>query len=209
MILDVFKKGTQNRATPQLDRILNLLVAQGKPSYSEMVEDGVVFSGGVTGAGVAPGTAIGTGAGFTLFNPASSKKKLVMLKASAGYISGTLGAGTVFYAGNVNPIAAAVTGTALVVVNNKLGSNAVDRGNHGSLFVSATLPASPTILRPFCNLTALLATTAVSLYQLIDNLDGEFELLPGTALSLEAVAAAGTAPLVTFGFTWAELPLEG
>ena len=38
-----------------------------------------------------------------------------------------------------------------------------------------------------------------------DALDGMLVVPPGSILSLEGVAAAGTSPLVTLGLTWAEV----
>ena len=172
--------------------------------YREAVLRGNVYHASVGSAGVAPGTALGTTAAFTLYNPAGSGKNLVILQASLAYISGTLGAGAVVYAANSNPIAAAVTGTGLTEVNGLVGS-----GNTpvGQAMHTATLPATPTIVRPFCSLTALLATTAVEPYTVIDDVDGALAIAPGCAVSLEAIAAAGTTPLVLFGMTWEEVPV--
>jgi len=127
-----------------------------------------------------------------------------VLRAAMAYLSGTLGAGPIVYAANVNPAAAAVTGTAIVPTNALLGSQlqAV-----GAPKTTATLPATPTILRPFASLGASLATTAVQPWQIVEDVDGEFEIGPGAALSLMGACAAGTSPLVLFGMTWEEVPV--
>lgn len=170
--------------------------------YYEIALRGRLFVGGTAVSGVAPGTAIGTTGAFTLYNPLGSKTRLVVMRASMGYISGTLGAGVVNYLANVVPQAAAVTGTAITAVNCLIGSG---QGANGKPLTTSTLPANPTVMRPFCSLTALLASTAVQPYVVTDDVDGEFIVDEGCALTLHATAAAGATPLVTFGMTWEEV----
>lgn len=184
------------------DGFANMMVQAAGGKYREAVLRGGCFAGGTAAGGVAPGTAIGTTAAFTLANPAGSKKTLVVLRASVGYISGTLGAGVIHWLANVNPIAAAVTGTAITAVNCLLGSRLAATG---LAFTTATLPAAPTILRPFASMGAFLATTAVQAHQLVEDVDGEFVVAPGAAISLHGTAAAGSTPLVVFGLMWEEV----
>ena len=153
---------------------------------------------------MAPGTSIGTTAAFTLFNPKGSGKALVVLRTTIGYISGTLGAGVVHYVANVDPGAAAVTGTAIVPVNCLLSAAT----GVGKPFTTATLPATPSVVRSFVSLTALLASTAVAPWMITEDVDGEFVIPPGCALSLEATAAGGATPLVAYGMTWDEVPFS-
>lgn len=181
-----------------------LVVGQAHGKYYESVLRGGVFAGATAAAGVAPGTAIGTTTPYTLANPAGSGKNLVVLRVTMGYVSGTLGAGLVVYAANINPVAAAVTGTAITVTNLLLGSR---QAGVGLAFTTATVPANPTILRPFCILDAALATSVVGARQIVEDVDGEFVIAPGCALSLQGIAAAGTSPLVMFGMTWEEVSI--
>ena len=209
MHVKFLQRGTTNELTGAVDEALALLVAQAKAQYEDIVGEGNVFGGMTAAAGVAPGTSVGTTAPIALVNPANSAKKLIVLKASVAYISGTLGAGALVYAVNILKTAAAVTGTAIAVVNLKLGTSPADRGNSGLLFTTATLPATPTLVRPFACLDASLATTAgIGFNRTVDNVDGEIQLLENTALSIQGIAAAGTAPLVVFGLVWAEKPLK-
>lgn len=180
-----------------------LLVSQFGPRLFEAVRSGRVFVGGTAATGVAPGTAVGTTAAFTLANPSGSRVSMVVLKVTCAYVSGTLGAGVIHYVGNVNPAAAEVTGTAITVSKTYLSQSSA--GNKGLAFTTATLPATPTVLRPFASLTALLASTAVAPYVIEDKVDGEFVIAPGCSLSLEATAAAGSTPLVCYGATWLEV----
>jgi len=167
------------------------------------VARGRCFSGGTAATGVAPGTAIGTTAAFSLTNPLSSGVNLVILRASMGYVSGTLGAGVVHYLANVNTQLALPTGTAITAYNCLLGSAVAAAGKP---LTTATI-ASPLILRPFVSLTALLASTAVAPWQVVDEVAGEFIIGPGATLSLHATAAAGSTPLVVYGMTWEEVPI--
>lgn len=191
-------KGQTAYARLEVDRSLATMPAH--PDYYDTVMRGMVFSAGTAAAGVAPGTTIGTTAAFTLYNPIGSGVNLIVLQTTLSFISGTLGAGTVHYVVNNNPAAAAVTGTAIVPVNNLLGGVV----SQARAFTTATLPASPTILRPFMSLTAFTTSTAVQIYQCLEDVRGSIIVTPGCALSLEATAAAGTSPLVCFGMTWEE-----
>ena len=171
--------------------------------FYELAQRGNLFYGSTAASGVAPGTSVGTTAPFALYNPAGSGKNLVVVKASLGYISGTLGAGTVFWCANNNVVAAPPSGTAIAAVPGKIDSQIAPIGQP---LTTATLPASPKIVTPAFNLTALLATTAVQPYTVQDFPDGSLIVGPGSILSLQAVAAAGITPLVAFGIAWVEWP---
>lgn len=168
---------------------------------------GLTFAAAIPpGTGQAPGTAIGTTACFTLANAAGSGKNLVLLDISVGYISGTLGAGVLallahFTAGG--SITAPSGGTAITPTNMMLGSTTASVAN---CRFNNTVPASGLMVRAICNLTALLATTAVGVYQLIDKIDGRIAVGPGQAVSVQGIAAAGTSPLITVAATWMEEP---
>lgn len=189
----------QQRAAA-LSKRLAALASNVAGKYYTDTKSARVFHAATAVTGVAPGTAVGTTAAFTLYNPVGSGVDLVVLVATMGYVSGTLGAGVIDYVANTNPGAAAVTGTAIVPVNGYLGG-AVSQAR---AFTTATLPASPTVMRPFCSLTASLATTAVAPFQVEDVVDGAIVVSPGCALSLEATAAGGSTPLVQLGMTWIE-----
>lgn len=181
---------------------LRMMQVHGK--YQDAVLRGRCFVGGTAASGVAPGTSIGTTGAFSLYNPVGSGYNLVVLRASMGYVSGTLGAGVVHYLASTNLAAAATTGTAITAVNCLLGGESAV----GRPLTTSTLPVAPTILRPFCSLQASLATTAVAPWQVFDDVDGEFIVRPGATLTLHATAAAGTSPLVVYGMTWEEVPVN-
>lgn len=201
MILELLDRLT-NKRSAQANTQGHLVVAQGLAKYADLVLQGKVYSGMTAAAGVAPGTAVGTTSAFAIHNPLGSRKNLVILRATMGYISGTLGAGVVVYAANVDPQLARPTGTAIAAKNAKLGSGPAAV----ALPLTTATVGTPLTLRPFANLDASLATTAGIGGQIAgEDVDGEFVVTPGTTLNLQGIAAAGTIPLVAFGMTWAEI----
>lgn len=181
------------------EQVVNL----GGPKYFELVKEGIVFVAQTAVTGVAPGTAIGTTAAAALYNPAGSGKLVVILSANMGYVSGTLGAGVTSWCANSNLVAAAVTGTAMATRNALIGGAATPVA---SALTTATLPATPAPVRNFCSTGPMLATSVVQPWVVTDDIDGAIILKPGAAVSLQATAGAGTSPLVTYAFMWAEIP---
>jgi len=166
----------------------------------DAARDGRLFHASTPATGVAPGTAIGTTAAFSLHNPAGSGMNVAIRKVSMGYISGTLGAGTVWHLINDDPQADAPTGTAIVEEAGVVD----DSGPRAVALTTATI-AAPKIIRPFCSLGASLATTAVEPWQVQEDVEGGIIIPPGCTYSLHATAAGGTSPLVAFGVTWEEI----
>jgi hypothetical protein len=163
----------------------------------------MVFDASTSTAGVAPGTVIGTTGAFTLYNPKTSTKNLVVQEIRMSYISGTLGSGSVFLCANTNAAATAVTGTAITPISTLVGGSGTSQAN---AFTTSTLPASPTMIRPLWTLTPMLATSVFQPFSLEEETNGKYIILPGCSLSLEAVAGAGTTPKVVFSMSWVEVP---
>ena len=170
-------------------------------NYYEQAKRGNLMMGATAVTGVAPGTAIGTTAAFSLYNPKNSPVDLVILKARLSYISGTLGIGVVNWVVNTDPTAAATSGTAITVVNGLLNRDA----GHGKPLTTATLPATPTLARLAFNLPPMLATSVLVPWHADDDVDGAIIVAPGCTASLEGTAAAGTSPLVIFGCLYEEV----
>lgn len=177
-------------------------VAQARGAFHKAAAGNRIYHGMTAVAGVAPGTAIGTTAPIALYNPLGSGVYLSVLAAHMAYVSGTIGVGSVLHCVNIDPAAAATTGTAIT----KVGGRLVQAAGQGRLFTTATLPVTPTVVRPFCSLSPWLATTVLAPYRVEDLVNGVILIPPGCTWSLESVAAAGTTPLVTFGVTWEEIP---
>jgi hypothetical protein len=182
-----------------------VIVGQAHGKYYEAVSRGNVYSAAVPpGTGVAPGTTLTTsGNAFVLYNPKGSGKRLKVLRTSAGYISGTLGAGCLVYACRNDPtVTAPSSGTTITPVNNDVGaannSVAVPRFN-------ATLDSAPTTLRPFCSMGAFVGGANNAPAVCTDDNDGEFVVEQGCSLVVTGVAGSGTSPLLTIGMEWEEI----
>lgn len=190
-------------AAIRLSREGAVLVAQAAGSLQEAADRSRLFWASTASSGVAPGTALGTTAAFCLANPNNSRVRLVIRKVSIGYISGTLGAGTVFAAMGA-PSQTAISGTPITVVQGGGGGGG---GARAAAYTTATIPAAPLAAFPLWTLGAGLATTAGFPSESIIEIDGGLVVEPGGSFVMHAVAAAGTSPLVVFGCAWEEVPV--
>jgi hypothetical protein len=188
---------------PRLGHAGEIVVDDAHGRFYEAVYRGNVFSASTAVAGVAPGTALAASAqAIILYNPAGNTKNYVLLRSAVGYVSGTLGAGSIVY-GNAAQIVA--TGGTAVVPKNSLVGNAA--ASTATVTAAGTCTAVPTILRPAFTLGAFLATTAAVNPPLIDEIAGEFILTPGNIFVMSGVAVAGTSPLILASLTWEEVPV--
>jgi hypothetical protein len=180
-----------------------MCVSQELPPLAEMSKQGEVFIVSTPVAGVAPGTALSTTPPMCLWNPPNSGVRGIVLASSLGYVSGTLGAGSVVYARVASQQTKPSTGTELFpVCTNMSDARGAITAHQGS-----TVSATPTILRAAYILGAGLATTAeLPKAPAKDEIAGEFIIEPGTCFVMQGVAAAGTSPLVLIGVTWHEEP---
>ena len=186
-----------------LSRDAAQLVMLAHHSNIEAARQARCFSACTPAAGVAPGTALSTTPPWTLYNPQGSGIACALLGVSLGYISGTLGKGALVLGGNPSVTQAAQTGgTALTPQCTYLGYT----GTMAQAFQGATLAAAPTLLRPLFTLEALVGAGDTAL-QLTEWLNGTWLLLPGCSLSLQAIAAAGTSPLVLLSGWWEEVAI--
>jgi hypothetical protein len=185
----------------RLERTGGLIVSQGHAPNAEAVARGNVMIASNAVAGVAPGTALSTTPPMAVWNPLGSGKNLVILKTAIGYVSGTLGAGSIVYAQVPNQTTPPSTGTELVPVNALIGTVK----GVGRAFTGSTLWATPTIIRPAYIMGAALASTALGPAVVNDLIDGAIIIPPGNAFVVQGVTAAGSTPLVMIGVTWEEV----
>lgn len=171
--------------------------------YSEPANRAVIMESCTAVGGVAPGTALSTTPPMALWNPPSSGYNLNIIKTSMGYVSGTLGAGSLLYAQVNAQVTVPFTGTELVPVCTKLG---YPRGV-GRTFQGSTLSATPTVIRAAMSCGAFLATTAINQFAVSDVIDGAFSVPPGNVFVMQGLMAAGSTPLVIFGIVWEEIPI--
>ena len=127
---------------------------------------------------------------------------LEIIRVSMGYLSGTLGAGTIQY---ISHVRSEVPHTSASVVE-PVNVYGFSRGAKGRFLSAATVPASGLAVRNFCSLGASLASTAGVPWQIVDPVEGEIVVLEGRGVSLQGIAAAGTSPLVLIEILWAEVP---
>jgi hypothetical protein len=155
-----------------------------------------IFAACTPVAGVAPGTVLSTTPPFTLWNPPNTGRQiqLVPIEALLGFVSGTLGAGSVVY-GVVAQPTQPTGGTVLTPQPAVLGNAATPIGQ---AFQGATLATTPTLIKP----AFVLEATPTKVQK--DAIEGALALLPGQALVMQGVAAAGTSPLVLLALEWAE-----
>lgn len=186
------------------------IVAGVRGKLYESSSRGRIWNACDQGSGVAPGTALGTTALLSLYNPLNSQFMLVVSRVALGYISGTLGAGTIYHcqnplkAGTAAP-AVPTGGTGLTAYPSAIGMQTQPIAV-GQVRVGSTV-TTPIALRPFCSLQASLASTAVAPWQILEDTEGEFIIMPGYCYQLQAVAAGGSTPLVSPGISWEEVPI--
>ena len=173
------------------------------PYYRELARRGMVFGAVTAASGVAPGTSIGTTGALDLYNPSGSPVDLEIIRVSVGYLSGTLGAGTIQYISHVRS-EVAHTGTPIVPIN----ARGFGQGGYGRPLTTATVPAAGLAIRNLCSLGASLASTAGVPWIIVDRVEGEIVVSEGRGVSLQGTTASGSTPLVLFEVLWAEIPVN-
>ena len=171
--------------------------------YTEQSSRGGIYSVCTAVVGVAPGTALSTTPPMVIWNPSSSGVTLNILRVALGYISGTLGAGSVVYAMAGGQTVAPTTGTVLGVST----TSSELRGGQGKAYQGSTVANTPTIVRPAFTMGAFLASTATPPAPIFDLPDGSITVPPGCCFVVQAIAAAGSTPLVLIGVEWEETPI--
>ncbi len=192
--------------TGRMDHQGALVVQEANPVLTEITYRGQTFAAAIPpGTGQAHGTAISTTAAFCLANPATSGKNLVLQEINAGYISGTLGAGilALLVHNTAPPITAPSGGTAITPTNMLLGFGTVSVSN---CRFNCTVPATGIMIRTLFNMSQIAATAALTV-PAVYYLHGGVIIAPGTAVSVQGVAAAGATPLIVVGAVWVEQPV--
>ena len=175
--------------------------AHGK--YFEAASRGNLFMASLAVGGVAPGTAFSTTPTIALWNPPGSGILCAIQQVWVGYVSGTLGAGTLCHGVNPSQVTAPTTGTEITPQGALLG---VLRAKTRA-YTGATVSVTPVILRASLHLGAALATTATFPAVAYDEVDGSIVIPPGSLWAYHGVAAAGTTPLVIVSALFEEVPI--
>lgn len=176
-----------------------LVVSQGHGKYQELVLTGNSYIGANLG-GTPVTTQVGLSAttpALTLYNPVGSGVNLVMISCTIDITTSPAGASGFMLAYNLKG-AGAPTALTLANVTNAI----LDNGKLpiGQCYRIATLAAVPLAFR-FIGGTS--GASAISGIELIDNIDGEFIIPPGVAVSLQATAAAACLA----SFSWEEISI--
>lgn len=174
----------------------------GGTGMGEPASRGTMYSAATAVGGVAPGTALSTTPPFVLWNPPSSNKNLVLHRVSLGYVSGTLGAGSLVLAQSKAQGSAPTTGSELSVQNNFIGGAA----GVGRVFQGSTITTAPTILRSLIVMGAFVGG-ANNIGPIECLVDGAYVVPPGTLIAIQGVAAAGSSPLTIIAAEWEEIPV--
>jgi hypothetical protein len=178
------------------------VITAAHATYAEAVLRGGVMEACTGVAGVAPGTVLSTTPPFALWNPPSSGRNLIVMKATLGYVSGTFGGGSILFGYVPSQTTVPSGGTELVPANAMLG---FPRGV-GRVFQGSTLVSVPLVLRPSFVMGAWVGTTPTPPSNELDIVDGGIVVAQNTVLVMQGLAGAGTTPLAMFAITWEEVP---
>lgn len=193
-------------STFRLGRSRELIVGDGHGRYFECVRTGRVFTAGV--ASVAPGTALGTTPPLDIYNDIRSGGIAALLGIAVGYVSGTIGAGSLVLAQTAQNTVP-TGGSNITPQSNILGGGAGSRMKAGS---GRTIAAAATQVAPVATLNPTLATAPAAggfapASSTWIELGGLYIIPPGVVACLQGVAAAGTTPLVMLAAVWEELEI--
>ena|SRR3990167_11382854 len=173
-----------------------ILSSQMNSKYGQMVLDGECFIGSN-----ALGTPVTTQAGLsattpalTLYNPATSGVNLVLLKVNISVNAAPAAATVLALAYNAVDTVGPTSTTAANVVSSIVGSQSTPLGKCSRI---ATLTAAPTAIK---YLGGILAAASTNQVNLVENIDGEIILAPGTAISIQSTTAVS----ILASFTWQE-----
>lgn len=173
---------------------------------AELTRGGYRWGGGcgVIANGIAPNATIPTtSANIAIYNSAPATGVTIFVnRVTASLGSGTAAAGASLIVGI--PVLVQAAASTMITnhgVANLNGSNGTAKGIIGT----ATMPAG-TIWFPIGGVSTL---AAANVGQGIGSFDfeGELAIRPGWAVGFGVFSAAGTSPLFSFGFTWAEVPV--
>jgi hypothetical protein len=182
-----------------------LVVTELHGKYLEQSYRGNLFVACQT-AGVILATVAGTAPSFSLYNPQSSGRYLSVVRFDMvlTVAAGTPVIGAYMLTVNTNPTAAATTGTALTLIPGIVGGTAAGVGKP---FTSATLPANPTLYRPFVNHLTGAITTIPNMPGFFIEFDGTCLIAPGCTMSVGQLNVDTTNASALCGVIWEEIPI--
>lgn len=179
-----------------------LIVQEGHGRFQELSVRGNAYTG-MNAAGTTVTTQAGLSAttpALTLWNPVGSGKNLVLNTVSV--VVSTSGASTVDFILAYSTSGAPTATTKAQVQQNLIGSFAQPVGQ---IYSIATLVAAPQAIRYMGTLFGAAGVAVVTpfYFPLVDHVDGEIVVGPGSLITLQTSAAIP----VLASFTWEEVPL--
>lgn len=177
--------------------------------YYEQSVRGSVFWATMTAGVIFPAPANTTNNPITLANPAGSGKNISLISFDMEITtinSGAIGTGAYGLYVNSNVVAAAVSGTVLTPISGTVGSNYLPSAK---VFTTSTIPAAPTIFKPYGfklvgGVAAAVPITGLPSFHI--DFDGTAILSPGASITPQiSVADATSNPTVICSFCWEEL----
>ncbi len=185
-----------------LDRILRtgrsgeLIFGMGCAEYEEACSRGEIFYTCLQAETTFDPLLELAAAGLVLVNPRGSPVDLVLLNVGLTIRTATT-AGHLFLTANVNPNAAAVTGTAVAVQNARLD---VASAGYAKSFTVATLPAIPVVIRTLGYVVST-TPTCPGTGIINDEVKGAIVIPPGTSVTVQGLTVVGTG---LTSYTWRE-----
>ena len=195
--------GDGSIAPVRLDNTGNMVLHTTHGQYFEAAGRGGMFVASQAVGGVAPGTALADAPALALWNPPGSGVLCVIQQVWVGYVSGTLGAGTLVHAVNPSQRTAPTGGTEITPTGAFLGVMRSKTRAYTASTVSATL----VILRASLHLGAALASTATFPAVAYDEVNGSIVIPPAAVWAYHGVAAAGSTPLTIMSVLFEEIPI--
>lgn len=198
------KVGAGVQSLIRQDQYANLMVTQGLPPLVDLaINRKLVAASSAGGTAKAPVAAMPTtAAAWALYNPASSNKLLIVLRAFSWLVSGTTGLGGAQMVCKTNVAQAAALTAYASSVKQELMSG---YSSVGIFAGGATLAETPAWIVSQARNT--LATDALG-SGFSQDFNGEFVIEEGCCFGLTVMDEAGTTPLFGGGFIWAEVDLS-
>jgi hypothetical protein len=195
--------GATSLQAPRTGRMSEAIVGQCHGKYYEASSRGRMYQAQTAATGVAPGTALSTTAAFCLYNARASSYRFAIAKLGLGYISGTIGAGTIHIIG-LGSTTAVPSGTAITARNLSLG---MSNSSVSTALTTATVSTQAAgQIGILCATDAFTAASSSNGFNPVEkDVDGMIVVDAGCAMCLHGTTAAGSSPLVVFDATWEEI----
>ena len=195
-----------NAATPSLrgEPTGGLVDQPAHLKYVEPCRVGGLYTASIVNTGVTVASlTLTTTAPTALANPTGSGVNIFVKSLTMGYVSGTFGTGQFFLVSHAN--GAVPTGTAATYLNNlMIGNTAIAKG---LVTYTSTVPASGKVIKNLWISPPFLASSVFVPTEVMADFDGQVGIMPGSAISLQGITAAGSSPVAVFTWVWEEVTI--